>query len=120
MGVENLGKDKRFIEIMNNYSEGENLGDLFSKIIENRKNNEIIIPVLGLQGMGKSTLINSILSENILPNDADETTCVPVEVKYGKDEKALVYFKDSKETIEAFTREDLNKYVSNEYNPGYS
>ena len=76
MGVENLGKDKRFIEIMNNYSEGENLGDLFSKIIENRKNNEIIIPVLGLQGMGKSTLINSILSENILPNDADETTCV--------------------------------------------
>ena len=118
MGVENLGKDKRFIEIMNNYSEGENLGDLFSKIIENRKNNEIIIPVLGLQGMGKSTLINSILSENILPNDADETTCVPVEVKYGKDEKALVYFKDSKETIEAFTREDLNKYVSNEYNPG--
>lgn len=96
MGVENLGKDKRFIEIMNNYSEGENLGDLFSKIIENRKNNEIIIPVLGLQGMGKSTLINSILSENILPNDADETTCVPVEVKYGKDEKALVYLRIQK------------------------
>lgn len=118
MGIESLGKDKRFIEIMNNYSEGESLGDLFSKIIENRKNNEIIIPVLGLQGMGKSTLINSILSENILPNDADETTCVPVEVKYGKDEKALVYFKDSKESVEAFTRQDLNEYVSNEYNPG--
>ncbi|MEN8077556.1 dynamin family protein [Clostridioides difficile] len=118
MGVENLGKDKRFIEIMNNYSDGESLGELFSKIIENRRNNEIIIPVLGLQGMGKSTLINSILSENILPNDADETTCVPVEVKYGKDEKAIVHFKDSKENIEAFTRQDLNEYVSNEYNPG--
>lgn len=118
MGIENLGKDKRFIEIMNNYSDGESLGEIFSKIIENRNNNEVIIPVLGLQGMGKSTLINSILSENILPNDADETTCVPVEVKYGKDEKALVHFKDSKEAIEAFTRQDLNEYVSNEYNPG--
>lgn len=120
MGIESLGKDKRFIQIMNNYSEVESLGEVISKIIENRNNNEIIIPVLGLQGMGKSTLVNSILAENILPNDADETTCVPVEVKYGKNEKALVYFKDSKETIKAFTREDLNEYVSNEFNPGNS
>lgn len=114
--ISELEYDKKLLNILNKYSK-ENLGDLFLKIIENSKSNEIIIPVLGLQGMGKSTLINSILSENILPNDADETTCVPVEVKYGEEEKALVYFK-SKKVVEAFTREDLNEYVDNMFNPG--
>lgn len=110
--------DNRIISIMNKYSGNSKLGDLLSKITKKGKLDEIIIPVLGLQGMGKSTLINAILSENILPSEADETTCVPIEIKYGKDEKALVYFKDSKENLKIFTREELNEYVDNAYNPG--
>lgn len=118
MNIEDLVCDKRLKDILNNYSDGEKLGNVLCTMIENRRDNEIIIPVLGLQGMGKSTLINSILSEDILPNDADETTCVPVEIKYGEVEKGFIYFQDSKNVIEVFTREDLNKYVDNMNNNG--
>lgn len=93
------------------------LGQTLLNIYENSKNAEIIVPVLGMQGMGKSTLINSIIRENILPNDADETTCVPVEVKYGTDECALVYFRNGNKAEKVFTREDLNCYVDNNENP---
>ena len=118
MDIGTIIKDDKLCSILNKYSENQNMGDVLKTIEENINSKEIIIPVLGMQGMGKSTLINSILSENILPNDADETTCVPVEVKYGEVERAVVYFKDSCKNVEAYTREDLNEYVDNMCNPG--
>ncbi|MDY4544525.1 MAG: dynamin family protein, partial [Bacilli bacterium] len=116
MDVFNLVEDKKLFSLMDKYSENMKIGENLKSIILNSKNAEIIIPVLGMQGMGKSTLINAFLSENILPNDADETTCVPVEVKYGIEEKAIIYFNDSNKTKEVNTREELNEYVDNMYN----
>ena len=116
MDVFNLVEDKKLFSLMDKYSENIKTGENLKSIILNSKNAEIIIPVLGMQGMGKSTLINAFLSENILPNDADETTCVPVEVKYGIEEKAIIYFNDSNKTKEVNTREELNEYVDNMYN----
>ncbi|WP_373897754.1 dynamin family protein [Haloimpatiens sp. FM7315] len=118
MDIRTIVKDNKLFTILNKYSEDQKMGYVLNTIIKNISSKEIIIPVLGMQGMGKSTLINSILSENILPNDADETTCVPVEVKYGQVEKAVVYFKDSSKNVEAYTREGLNEYVDNICNPG--
>lgn len=92
-------------------------GTSLQKAFDNAADSEKIVPVLGMQGMGKSTLINGLLQENILPNDVDETTCVPVEVKYGEKECAIVHFKDGSQTIEVNTREELNEYVDNNYNP---
>ena len=111
--------DEPLKDLCNKYSqENEQLGSLLEKTIKNSKNNEIIVPVLGMQGMGKSTLINGILQENILPNDVDETTCVPVEVKYGETEQAEVYFYKKSDIEIIHTREELNQYVDNNYNPG--
>ena len=70
-----------------------------------------------MQGMGKSTLINALLEENILPNEADETTCVPVEIKYGEIEHADVYFKDSSQSLVVHTIDELRDYVDNNFNP---
>ena len=111
--------NNKLIEILNFYSKEEKYGDkLLSIHNRNINNKETIVPILGMQGMGKSTLINSILSENILPNEADETTCVPVEVRYGEDRKAVVYFINSDKTQIINTIEDLREYVDNNYNVG--
>lgn len=111
--------NNKLVEILNLYSKEEKYGDkLLSIQNRNINNKETIVPVLGMQGMGKSTLINSILSENILPNEADETTCVPVEVRYGEDRKAVVYFINSDKTQTINTIEDLSQYVDNNYNLG--
>lgn len=118
MKTKDIVNSDKLYDLLNKYSKKENTGDVLKAIIDNINSPEIIIPVLGMQGMGKSTIINSILSENILPNDADETTCVPVEVKYGEDEKAIVYFKNSSKIVKANTRKELNEYVDNMSNPG--
>lgn len=110
--------DKKLVEFLDLYSDNqESIGTTLLRIIQNMDNAEVIIPVLGMQGMGKSTLINGLLKENILPNDADETTCVPVEVKFGTNERAVVHFFDKEKIITVHTREELNEYVDNNYNP---
>lgn len=110
--------DEKLVDLLNRYSDTkESVGTNLLSIIKNSEKSEVIIPVLGMQGMGKSTLINGLLENNILPNDADETTCVPVEVKFGENECAKVHFFDNPNVIILHTREELNEYVNNNYNP---
>ncbi len=112
--------DSRFNELLRKYmSENTefNYKQYFEHLTENLNKKEIFIPVLGIQGAGKSSFLNSILmNENILPTDVDETTCVPVEVHYGENtEEAEVHFIGKpKEKIKVA---DLEKYVHNDYNP---
>ena len=102
---------------MNNESAGIDYKEYFKHFIENMNKTEIVIPVLGIQGAGKSSFLNSILmDENVLPTDVDETTCVPVEVRFGSDtSRAEVYFKTR--NMEEINVNDLEKYVHNDYNP---
>lgn len=112
-------KFKYLLDKYLNYEGQEiNYMDYFNHFVDNLRKNEIIIPVLGIQGAGKSSFLNSILmEENILPTDVDETTCVPVEVKYGTDTNcAEVCFFDGGSKI--ISVEDLEKYVHNDYNEG--
>ena len=110
--------EREIIDCLNRNSlPGEKFGDNLLTIIQRTDTDNVTIPVLGTQGMGKSTLINALLKENILPNDADETTCVPVEVSYSEDEYGEVYFLDGKPPVKANTIEELQKYVDNNENP---
>lgn len=110
--------DSALIAFLDKYSDmQDSVGTNLMNSIKKAKDAEVIIPVLGMQGMGKSTLINGLLKENILPNDADETTCVPVEVKYGINECAKVHFFDNSKIVTVHTREELNEFVDNNYNP---
>lgn len=117
MKTENL-LDSTLIAFLDKYSDmQDSAGTNLKNSIKKAKDAEVIIPVLGMQGTGKSTLINGLLKENILPNDADETTCVPVEVKYGTNECAIVHFFDNSKIVTVHTREELNEFVDNNYNP---
>ena len=115
-----LIQDERFNTLLEKYLNNENQGvdykEYFKHFIENLNKKEIIVPVLGIQGAGKSSFLNSILMEdNILPTDVDETTCVPVEVRYGENtsEAIIYYLNGNKENIHI---RDLEKYVHNDYN----
>lgn len=85
----NLIEDERFSNLLekylNNDKQGIDYNRYFEHFIENLNKKEIMVPVLGIQGAGKSSFLNAILmEENVLPTDVDETTCVPVEVRYGE------------------------------------
>ena len=85
--------------------------------LSNQQHDEFYIPVLGIQGTGKSSFLNALLMDDyILPVDADETTCVPVEIRYG-DEKIVVHFED-KSPITIGNNKEIEQYVHNSYNPG--
>lgn len=124
MAYVNLIKDERFYGLLEKYLNNENQGvdykKYFQHFVENLNKKEIVVPVLGIQGAGKSSFLNSILMEdNVLPTDVDETTCVPVEIKYGEDtdEAEIYYLNGTKESIHV---KDLEKYVHNDYNAANS
>ena len=108
----------QLVDVLNKYSDEPNkVGSLLRQAVSNSENKEMIVPVLGMQGLGKSTLINALLRENILPSEVDETTCVPVEVKYGEEEKAEVHFENKSDVDIVNTQVELANYVDNNFNP---
>lgn len=52
--------------------------------------------VLGDMKRGKSTLLNALLGENLLPSDVNPCTAVLTVLRYGLEKKVTVYFKDGK------------------------
>ncbi len=113
-----LLNNSRLASVLNKYDKKKLIGTNLIELQEKFNTADIFIPFLGCQGTGKSTIINSILGRDILPSEADETTCVPVEVRYSKLENATLNFKDGKVKIIEPKKELLAEYVDNNFNPG--
>jgi hypothetical protein len=99
--------------------EGE-LSERYGRFGERLAADRFVVPVTGVQGSGKSTLLNALLfSRLVLPIEADETTCVPVEIRYAPapSMEATVRFQDGREVRVAATDDALAAYVDNEHNP---
>lgn len=87
--------------------------------MKNSNHAEFYVPVLGIQGTGKSSFLNALLMDDlILPVDADETTCVPVEIRYGKNCSSFIINFDDKAPVSITNAKDLEQYIHNTYNPG--
>jgi GTPase SAR1 family protein len=52
--------------------------------------------VLGDMKRGKSTFLNALIGENILPSDVNPCTALLTILRYGAEKKVTVYFKDSR------------------------
>ncbi|GAA6622369.1 dynamin family protein [Scytonema sp. NUACC26] len=52
--------------------------------------------VLGDMKRGKSTLLNALLGENLLPSDVNPCTAVLTVLRYGAEKKVTVYYNDGK------------------------
>ena len=114
-----LNNYPELLRLLEKYSPaGQNYAQLILEIEKKSSTSDMIVPILGTQGMGKSTMINAILGEDILPSEADETTCVPVEIRYGTEPQGIVRFRDDKSEVYVKTKADLSAFVDNNFNPG--
>jgi len=117
-----LINDSNFLRIVNRYT-SLNKEELKGKLASWDKvlnTNTFTIPVLGVQGAGKSSLLNALLMDDyVLPVDSDETTCIPTEIIYSKEsEKEVdVEFLDGRIEKTSCDEAGLKKYVHQEDNP---
>jgi len=116
-------RNETFHQLIRKYwqeKQSENIRISLNKYVETLKQKDCKISVLGSQGSGKSTFLNALLfDDTILPVDADETTCIPVEIRYSDEAqlKSTVYFKNGKSQNIPATEEDLKPFVHQESNP---
>ena len=78
------------INDLNMSSASDNLNKLSKKV----NNDTFKIQVIGTFSNGKSTVINALLGEEVLPAYALPTTAVINEVKYGENKEAILHFRD--------------------------
>ncbi len=64
-------------------------------VSQNLRKGVFRIVVLGELKRGKSTLINALLGEKLLPSDVNPSTALLTVLRYGIEKKVTVYFKDN-------------------------
>lgn len=104
LNVDYENKKKEIVELIGNISKtSEKLNELNIKSfdqnklkdqIERIKNNKLKVLVLGGFSNGKTTFLNALMGSEILPTSDVPCTAVINEIKYGSEEKALLYFKN--------------------------
>ena len=85
-----LSEAATIVNELNMTSAGENLEQLGKKV----NNDTFKIQVIGSFKNGKSTFINSLLGEEVLPAYALPCTAVINEVKYGEEKRAILHFRN--------------------------
>ena len=89
--------------------------DRFSKILsalDNYKNNEFPVVVIGRLNAGKSTLLNALLGIEILPSANRDTTSLLTKIHYGSVNTANVYFDNGNFQQINFEQKEIEKYVN--------
>jgi ribosome biogenesis GTPase A len=84
---------------------------LASRISEGR----FYVACVGQFKRGKSTLINALIGDPVLPVGFTPVTAVPTVIRFGDQRKARIQVEDG--SWQGVTVSDLNQYVSEECNP---
>lgn len=79
------------------------IADNIHQVYETANNKEFTIGVIGDFTVGKSTFVNSILGDRILPVSANPTTAIITKIKYGNKPGVVVRYKDG--SVEEMTYE---------------
>ncbi|MDZ8187490.1 MAG: dynamin family protein [Nostoc sp. ChiSLP02] len=67
--------------------------------------------VLGDMKRGKSTFLNALIGENLLPSDVNPCTAVLTVLRYGPEKKVTIYFNDGKSSQDLDFQSFKHKYT---------
>lgn len=84
------------------------------------KDNIIRIAIMGVTSSGKSTLVNALLGEKILPMAIRPSSSIIITASKGKRREANIYFKDKKVQVlkeDELNEESISKYADENINP---
>jgi len=84
-------------------------------IIDRLETNALEIAVFGRVSSGKSSLLNHIVGQDLLPVGVNPITAVPTRLAYGPEPRATAWFADRKP--EQFGIERLAEFVTEQHNP---
>jgi GTP-binding protein EngB required for normal cell division len=84
-------------------------------IIDRLETNSFEIAVFGRVSSGKSSLLNHIVGQDLLPVGVNPITAVPTRLAYGPEPRATAWFADRK--AEQFGVERLAEFVTEQHNP---
>ena len=87
-----------------------------SELRERLHERELIVSVIGQFKRGKSSLINALLGDELLPVGIIPLTTVVTEIRQGDRFRAVVQFSDGSQRES--NRDDLSNYISEQKNPG--
>ena len=75
------------------------------------QSNNFKVLVIGEFKRGKSTFINALLHEEILPAYSVPCTAIINEIKYSKEKKAIIYFKDNPQNLPDGLDQKIKDYI---------
>ncbi len=93
----------------------ESVTSRIDELAEKIRQSAFYLVVLGEFKRGKSTLINAMLKDNLLPTAVVPLTSIVTMITYGPEEKIMVRFKDGR--TETIARRALADYVTEKGNP---
>lgn len=93
----------------------EGVASRVDELAEKIRQSAFYLVVLGEFKRGKSTLVNAILKDNILPTAVVPLTSIVTMIRYGPEEEICVRFKDGRTQI--IPRRALADYVTERGNP---
>ncbi|MBE3577805.1 MAG: dynamin family protein [Limnochordales bacterium] len=95
---------------------GDRIISVVNAAIERLEQNQFNLAVCGIVKRGKSTFINSLLGEEVLPTGVIPVTSVVTYIRHGEEKAALVRFANGRE--ESIDFENISQYCSERLNPG--
>jgi len=93
---------------LNDESEVKTLEELRDKL----RNDNFKVLVIGEFKRGKSTFINALMHEEILPAYSVPCTAIINEIKFGEEKRAVIYFKQNVEQLPDGLADDIKAYIS--------
>ena len=84
----------------------------FDEVRNQLTNSKFKVLIIGEFKRGKSTFINALLGEKILPSAAKPCTAIISEVKYGNEKSATIYFNDNVGELPEGLSEEAVNYIN--------